>query len=649
MPDRTPLSIMLSASLLLTGVGVAEAAAPPAGAPAAESERLALLNTIRDEVLDFESDNRVFTAHVMYLANDFMEGRVPGSRGAEIARQYAETAFEQAGLEPAFSGTTLTVDGTEIQSPFSSWRQAFDLGGRTEITAADLRVSVGDKTMAFEHEEDFVVTGLGSEGEFSGEAVFVGYSIADGPGGFTSYGDDADLSGKTAVILRFEPHDEDGRSVLTEDGTWSSAASFDGKIGAAVERGASAVVVVNTPTVADPRINRLDSFRSGRPGADVPVLLASPDAGTTWLQAASGKSMAELVAHANDGAAPMALGGKVRVEAAMEREVLQAENIGGILRGKGDLADEYIVIGGHIDHIGMGYFGSRWGSGKLHPGADDNASGTAAVLLLADLLSRGYERLPEDADARSIVFVAFDAEESGLNGSRYYANNPIAPIEDHVLMINFDMIGRVVNDRLNFSGLETAEGLREIVQPAMDATDLELVVPTSMSGASDHSSFLSVGVPILFSIIADFHDDYHTPEDVAWKINFQGGTQTSHLYYDIGMLVGTSPERPTFVSARDRGRSSTPAMGDIRVRFGVSPSYSAEGDGIAIQSVTSDGPAANAGVQAGDRLVRWDGRKLEDVEAWMPLLARHEPGDVVRIGIVRDGQEQTLEVTLEAR
>ena len=335
----------------------------------------------------------------------------------------------------------------------------------------------------------------------------------------------------------------------------------------------------------------------------------------------------------------MSLGGGAVLHAEIDREIVYAENVGGVLRGKGDLADEWLVMGAHIDHIGMGDFGSRWGSGKLHPGADDNASGTAGVLLLADLLAQSYAELPEDADARSIVFICFDAEESGLNGSRYYVNNPIVPLEDHALMGNFDMIGRITNERLLLSGMETGEGLPDMLQPAMDRTELELVIPTSMNGASDHSSFLSKGVPVLFSIIADFHDDYHTPSDEVWKINTEDATRACHLY---------SGDRPALVTSSER-QPQRSSMGDISVRFGVSPSYGSDGPGIGISSVSEGGSAAEAGVLEGDRLVRWDGQKLSDVESWMPLLARHEPGDVVNIGVLRDGEEVTLEVTLQAR
>ncbi len=617
---RTPLSLGL----------IAAAAVPSAGEPATS-------------VLDFESDHRVYTQHVYYLANDFMEGRVPGSRGAEIARQYAETAFERAGLSPAFTEVITASDGSQVEDRFASWRQPFPLGGRAEVTLAEFSAN----GMTFTHERDFVITGLGGDGSLSGDAVFVGYSIDEGTDGFSSYPDDADLTGKLAVMLRFEPMNEEGMSLWTEDGDWSNAAGFDGKLRAAFDRGAAGVVVINTPGAADERVNRLDAFRGGGTGAEQPVLLMSQDAGKRWLEAATGMTIADLIARANEGDGVMPLDGGIELASKVEREIVYAENVGGVLWGQGELKDEWIVVGAHIDHIGMGDFGSRWGSGKLHPGADDNASGTAGVLLLADLLARSYAQLPEDADARSVVFIAFDAEESGLNGSRYYVNNPIAPIEDHALMTNFDMIGRITDDRVLLSGLETGEGLQDLLQPAMDRSELELVIPTSMNGASDHSSFLARGVPVLFSIIADFHDDYHTPEDVVWKINTEDATHTVHLYHDMVMILSSS-ERPQLVSAGDRSTQRS-AMSDIKVRFGVSPGYGSDGPGIGIASVAEGGSAEVAGVQAGDRLVRWDGQKLTDVEGWMPLLAAHEPGDVINIGVLRNGEEITLEVTLQAR
>ena len=168
-----------------------------------------------------------------------------------------------------------------------------------------------------------------------------------------------------------------------------------------------------------------------------------------------------------------------------------------------------------------------------------------------------------------------------------------------------------------------------------------------MSGASDHTSFYTKGVPVLFSIIADFHSDYHTPGDVYWKLNNEDTVHVAHMYHDIIMKLATMPERPKFVSPDQR--NAGPSMSDIKVRMGIMPDYNAGNLGVTIGEVTAGGSADLAGVQSGDILVRWDGVKIADVRDWMGKLVNHKPGDVVNVGVKRDGEEITLEVTLQGR
>lgn len=599
-------------------------------------------------VKDFERDLRVYTAHVTYLANDYMDGRVPGSDGMEIAKDYSEHYLRQAGLEPLFAAEEEMPDGSVQSKALSSYRQAFPLGGTLEVKDSAFEADTGNKTFSFKAERDYTVTGLGGEGDVTAETVFVGYSIDDGPDGFSSFSEDADLEGKIAVMYRFEPMDSEGNSLWNEGDGWSENASFAGKIRAALERGAEGVVVINTPFANDDRVNQLDGFRGSGRGGEKPVIMVSAEAGRMLLDAVEGHTSETLWKRANEGGKVIPLETELTIKAELEREVLNAENIGGILRGKGELADEYIVVGAHLDHIGMGYFGSRSGSGTLHPGADDNASGSAAVLLLADLVSRSYQEMSDGEDARSVLFMLFDAEESGLNGSRYYANNPSFPIEDHAVMINFDMIGRVMNDRLIVSGLNTGEGLQDALQPILDNSGLDIVIPQTMSGASDHTSFYQKQVPVLFSIIADFHEDYHTPGDQAWKLNNPSTVQVSHMYHDVIMKLATMDERPAYVAPTAQQQSG-PRVSDIKVRLGIMPDYSADVLGIQLSGVDESGPAAKAGLQEGDVIVRWDGQKIADIRDWMGKLVEYEPGDVVNVGVKRDGEEMTFEVELEGR
>jgi Zn-dependent M28 family amino/carboxypeptidase len=322
------------------------------------------------------------------------------------------------------------------------------------------------------------------------------------------------------------------------------------------------------------------------------------------------------------------------------------------LRGKGALAEELVIIGAHLDHLGMGEFGSRSGPGELHPGADDNASGSAAILMLADKLKAEYDAMPQGAEARSILFILFSGEESGLHGSHFYVNNPPYALADTALMINFDMIGRIQNRRLQIGGTASSAGLLELVQAQTGNSELEVVIPEGRGGGSDHLPFMQKKVPYLFGAIADFHDDYHTPRDVASKINRVDAVRTVHLFRDIALAAATAPDGFRYLEpvAEAVGGPRSVSLGEMKVRFGAMPgNYDDSEPGIAIAGVTPGGSAETAGIQTGDRLLRWEGQKIVGVMEWMEFMVKHKPGDKVKVGVVRNGEEITIEVTLQAR
>lgn len=591
---------------------------------------------ISNALMLLSEDVRVYNDHLVTLASPFMEGRVPGSRGMEIAKEYCEFWMLDAGLEPAFE-----VEGQP------SFRQPFPLRGTAELVSQSMS---GPGLDELEPGVDFTAMSLGGSGGVFSDVVFCGYSITEGPDGYKSFSEDDSLEGKIALVLRFEPMTEDGKSTFTDSGRWSGSAGLVGKVRAAVEKGAAAIVIVNTPGADDERVGSLSSFNSGGTGAaDVPVFMLMGEP-AEQLVASAGHSLRDLQRAADAGRAIVPLGVTLELTAEIESKEMLAENVGGLLPGRGELADELVVVGAHLDHLGMGFFGSRDSTraGKeLHPGADDNASGVAAILMIADKMVEDYASLPADQPLRTVLFLAFSAEESGLNGARYYVQNPIRPIEEHALMLNFDMIGRITENQLSVSGVGTGQGLDAWLEPIFKASPLDIVPRQSGGGGSDHLAFLSAEVPSLFAIIAKFHDDYHTPDDTSDKINRVDAVKAMLLWRDIALSAAQRSEPFEFIQVgRDAKAGGSRAR--IRVRFGIQPAEYGEGEGgILVAQVLPETSASEGGLQAEDVIVSWNGNQVDNVGTWMEQLAEHAPGDEVQVGVLRDGELRVLDVVLK--
>ena len=332
-----------------------------------------------------------------------------------------------------------------------------------------------------------------------------------------------------------------------------------------------------------------------------------------------------------------------------EAEQIPARNVAAVLKGRGELASQFIVIGAHHDHLGYGKVGSLAGQGELHEGADDNASGTAGVLLAAQILAQRYRELPAGADARSVIFVTFSAEEVGLNGSRYFVRNSPRALEQIDLMINFDMIGRVTDDRASVTGSGTATVLGALVDQAAASTTLDVIKGAGLTARSDHAAFYDERIPVLFFTITPFHDDYHTPKDESWKLNVRGGSSIAELASDIVFIAAQSFDSFEFqeIDGYDRGPSMS--MGALRVRFGIMPgNYNDTEPGIVVQRVSQGGSADAGGVLAGDRLIAWNGQQIGSISSWMELMAENSPGEQVNVTVLRGGAVVDLRVTLQA-
>ncbi|MDG2031922.1 MAG: M28 family peptidase [Phycisphaerales bacterium] len=609
-----------------------------AGSIATAQDSSASKTPLSDAIREASPDVQVYNEHLIILSSPWMEGRLPGTRGMELAREYVERQYKDMGLIPPV---------LDEETGSYGFRQPFSLGGSTEFV--DQKMMLGDQELI--QSTDFEMTGLGADAGITAPVTFVGYSVGKGPDDYSSYDEDDDLSGRIAVMFRFEPMNEEGDSQWRERG-WSSRAGFSEKFNALSERNPAGVILVNPPGTNDSRANELMT-KSTRLMNGVPVFMTTPVIAERILQSGGDqRSIMEWrqLADSGEGGAVHIDGPMVTMQGRRENIPLMGENVVAVVPGRGELKDEYIVIGAHLDHLGMGEFGSRSSERALHPGADDNASGVAAVIMLGQSLNEAIQALDEDQPARSILLACFDGEESGLNGSRHYVNDPLFPLEDHALMINFDMIGRIEDNRLSISGSGTGDGMAEWAQALYDDSELDIVVSESSSGGSDHSSFLNRNIPILFGITPfPLHNDYHTPRDTPDKINREGAVETVYLFHNLAFGAATRPEKFEFASSGGGGGQRGRARNMPRVQLGIRSTTDEDEPGIRVVMVREGLSADVSGVKEGDRILVFNGVELTSRRDLIDELMTVEPGGTASVTLIRDGKEMELEIELQPR
>lgn len=312
-----------------------------------------------------------------------------------------------------------------------------------------------------------------------------------------------------------------------------------------------------------------------------------------------------------------------------------AKNVAALLPGTGD-SEEVIIIGAHYDHLGLGEFGSLSDSDStIHNGADDNASGTAGLLELAEYFA---DHRPET----DLLFLAFSGEEMGLLGSQYYVENPAVDLDNVLAMINMDMIGRMNEDRLMIFGVATTEAWETILTEAnTDSLDLDLV--PDGTGASDHTSFYYKDIPVLH-YFTDTHADYHRPSDDAEWINAEGQAKLlQHVVRVIQRLDAMDKEDLPFMEAPGEQRQSMTMDGPT---LGVLPDYGFDGTGFRITGVSNGGAADRGGLEGGDVIIKIGDMEIEDIYSYMGALNELERGTTVPVTVVRDGEELVFEVEL---
>jgi Iap family predicted aminopeptidase len=330
----------------------------------------------------------------------------------------------------------------------------------------------------------------------------------------------------------------------------------------------------------------------------------------------------------------------------VERTIIPVKNVIGVLEGSGPLAKETIVVGAHYDHLGYGGRGSlakNKTEKAIHHGADDNASGTTAVIELARRFGSMKNR-----EGRRLVFMTFSAEESGLLGSAHYCNKqPLFALADTAAMVNLDMVGRLRpdkttnKDRLIVEGVGTAKGFEALVDKLNGNPGFTYTKRAGSPPYSDNDSFYRKGIPVLF-FWTDTHEDYHRPSDTADKINFAGMRKITDLAENVVAHLATVAERPQYVKVAS---SMKMAGGPKGPRLGIVPNYDEGKPGVMVASLVDGGAAAKAGLKAADLIVEIAGQKVTNISTYMAVMGQQKAGQAIDVVVIRDEKKVTLKVT----
>jgi Tol biopolymer transport system component len=540
---------------------------------------------------------------VTWLADPAREGRGVGTKGIEEAGAYVEHAMQAAGLAPA---------GTE------GYRLPFDATTKVTGTAS---LALGGKSVAA---DDVQPLTFSASGAVEGPLVDAGWGIvADGWDDYAHL----DVKGKIVLVRRFVP--DDPKFEKPDDKR--RMGDLRKKAWVAREHGAKGIVVVDLA-------KDQEEARFPELGADV--------AGDAGIVAAIGSR--KLLAPVADALKKRARV-SVKLEVTLKPETARAFDVVGrwpakVEQGQGKLPG-VIVVGAHYDHLGYGGHDSLApGEHVVHPGADDNGSGTAALLEVGRLLAA------KPGLRRDVVLVAFSGEEMGVLGSTWFVKHPppgLAP-GDLVAMLNMDMVGRLRDNALQVFGTETATEWPDLLQRECDAAHVDCVhAPGGGFGASDHSPFYGAGVPVLH-FFSGVHTDYHKPSDTADKLNAAGMAQTARI---VAALASDLANRDGTLDYQKV--ASPPPGGDVRSfgsSLGTVPDYAGPPKGqkgMLLAGVRPGGAADKAGLQRGDILVHLGDHVISGVEDLMYVLTESKPGTTMKAVVVRDGKEMTVEVTLQ--
>jgi len=562
-------------------------------------------------------------SHIRYLASDELKGRMSGTPGAEKAAEYVSSEFRKAGLK------NFGDDNSYLQD--FSFTKDVTLGSRNS-----LEIITNNERQEYESGEDFNTLSISSSGRVQGELVFAGYGISAQELDYDDYRG-LDVRDRVVMVLRYTPEDYKPESPFYD------YAALRYKAMNAREKGARAIIFV-TPYSQDEEgdLSSVGLDYSYSDSGIQSIILRRDKAEKILSDSGQNLKDLEKILASKKNSSFLFSNSTVTIESEVIEEKAQSSNVIGYIEGADPLLkDEYIIIGAHYDHIGLGERNSRSESGggtAIHNGADDNASGVAGLIELAEFFSCNKDSLK-----RSLIFIAFSAEELGLIGSSYYVDNPKAPLDKTVAMINMDMIGRLNNNNLTVFGIGTSPQWKDLINSANSDFNFKFSFIPDLP-PSDQSVFFAKGIPVLH-FFTGLHQDYHTPGDDWDKINPKGQKKVLDLISALIKGLDSQNKRIAFSNVEEPKRASS----KFNVYLGTIPDYSNQTDGVKLMGVRSGSPADKAGLMDDDTIVEFNGVSIRNIYDYVYALGDSKPGIPASMTIIRNYNPLSLIIVPEPR
>jgi len=555
--------------------------------------------------------------HIKYLSSDELEGRRAGTESANRAANYIFNQFKKNGIKDVIY-------------------QDFEVTTNLEL-GNNNHFKINNKY--FELNKDFIPLNFSDNNKVQGNLVFVGYGITSEEYNYDDY-KNIDVKDKIVLILKNEPGEKDDKSpFLGNKPTQYSDLRY--KIFNAKKHGAKAVILINNLNYNDNEdelIQLKNSNTSGNLG--IPVIQAKNIIFSEFFDLRSVQNNIDRNYIPNS----FELDVNVSLETDLIRKNSNTKNVIALIESKDkNLKNELILIAAHYDHLGYGGPESLDNLKEIvHNGADDNASGVSALLELSKKFSKSNNK-------RSIAFVAFSAEELGLIGSSYFINNLPFKNKKIITMINMDMIGRLDNNKLHIGGYKTAKEFENIIKESNKKYNFKLSLSADGYGPSDHMSFYTKNIPVLF-FFTGIHFDYHKSSDDYNKINLYGVQKITNFVYDITRSIDNLKNKPEVVKFSpskqivNSGKSNSVYLGTI-------PDYSSmdSNNGVLLSGVREDSPAEKGGLKAGDVIIEFDSIKINNIYDYTYALKDKKPGNKVKLKVKRNNEIIELEVELSRK